>query len=75
MYAAIFIIGIGISLLSSNWIVSLLYMLPVICMYLVRVSDEEKMMIEQFGDEYRKYMKKAGRLIPKMSILIDKNRT
>lgn len=69
MYAAIFIIGIGISLLSSNWIVALSYMLPVICMYLVRISDEEKMMIEQFGDEYRMYMKKTGRLIPKLRIL------
>jgi protein-S-isoprenylcysteine O-methyltransferase Ste14 len=75
MYAAIFIIGIGISLLSSNWIVALSYMLPVVCMYLVRVSDEEKMMTEQFGDKYRKYMKRTGRLIPKLSILIDKNRT
>jgi protein-S-isoprenylcysteine O-methyltransferase Ste14 len=66
MYAAIFLIGIGASLLSANWIVALSYMLPVTCMYLVRVSDEEKMMIEQFGDEYREYMRRTGRLIPKL---------
>jgi protein-S-isoprenylcysteine O-methyltransferase Ste14 len=66
MYTAIFIIGIGISLLSSNWIVALSYMIPVICMYLVRISDEEKMMIEQFGNEYVEYMKKTGRIIPKI---------
>lgn len=57
MYAAIFIIGIGITLLSSNWIVALCYMLPVICMYLVRIYDEERMMIEQFGKDYRKYIR------------------
>lgn len=69
MYAAIFIIGTGISLLSSNWIVALSYMLPVICMYLVRISDEEKMMTEQFGDEYREYMRNTNRLIPKIKAL------
>lgn len=66
MYSAIFIIGIGISLLSSNWIVALSYMLPVILMYLIRISDEEKMMIEQFGNEYVEYMKNTGRIIPKI---------
>ncbi len=72
MYAAIFLIGIGVSFLSANWIVTLSYMLPVICLYMVRVSDEEKMMAEQFGNEYRKYIKRTGRLIPKLSTLIDK---
>lgn len=66
MYAAIFIIGIGISLLSSNLIVALSYMLPVICMCLVRISDEEKMMIEQFGNEYVEYVKNTGRIIPEI---------
>jgi len=68
MYAAIFLIGIGVSLLSANWIVALSYMLPTTCLYLVRVSDEEEMMIGQFGDDYRKYMARTGRLVPKLSI-------
>lgn len=75
MYAAIALIGIGVSLLSANLLVILAHMLSIISMYLVRVSDEEKMMIEKFGDEYREYMRRTGRLIPKLSILIDKNRT
>ena len=75
MYAAIFLIGTGVSLLSANWIVALSYMLPAISLYLVRISDEEKMMIEWFGDEYQEYMRMTGRLIPKLSILINKNRT
>ena len=75
MYASIFLIGIGVSFLSANWIVALSYMLPAISLYLVRVSDEEKMMTEQFGDEYREYMRRTRRLIPKLSTLINKNRT
>ncbi len=66
MYAAIFLTAIGTSLLSANWLVTLAHMLSVISMYQVRVSDEEEMMVEQFGDEYRKYMRRTGRLIPKL---------
>ena len=66
MYAAIFLIGIGVSLLSANWIVALSYMMPTASLYLVRVSDEEEMMIGQFGDEYREYMRRTGRLTPKL---------
>lgn len=69
MYVAIFLIGIGVSLLSANLIVALSYMLPMTNMYLFRIYDEEKMMAEQFGDEYRKYMQNTGRLIPKLRIL------
>ncbi len=66
MYVAFFLIGIGVSLLSANWIVALSYMLPMINMYLFRISDEEKMMIEQFGGKYKEYMRMTGRLIPKL---------
>jgi protein-S-isoprenylcysteine O-methyltransferase Ste14 len=30
-----------------------------------RIGFEESLMIEYFGDEYREYMKKTGRLFPK----------
>jgi len=66
MYAAIFLIGIGVSLLSANWIVALSYMMPTASPYLVCVSDEEEMMIGQFGDEYRPFMTRTGRLISKL---------
>lgn len=31
---------------------------------LIKTQREEKMMLEQFGDEYREYMKRTGRLVP-----------
>jgi protein-S-isoprenylcysteine O-methyltransferase Ste14 len=31
---------------------------------LLKIQREEKMMLEQFGDEYREYMKRTGRLLP-----------
>lgn len=74
MYAAILLIGTGISLLSANWIVALSYILPVICMYLVRVSDEEEMMTEQFGNQYKDYKGRTGRLVPDLSALRNKSK-
>jgi len=34
-------------------------------MYWARVADEEQMLIDQFGDDYRAYMRRTGRLIPR----------
>jgi protein-S-isoprenylcysteine O-methyltransferase Ste14 len=35
-------------------------------MYYARVADEERMLVEQFGDEYRDYMRRTGRLLPRL---------
>jgi protein-S-isoprenylcysteine O-methyltransferase Ste14 len=34
--------------------------------YLVRVPKEERMMVEQFGQEYQDYMRRVGGIIPKI---------
>jgi protein-S-isoprenylcysteine O-methyltransferase Ste14 len=34
-------------------------------MYMARVSLEEKMMTDRFGETYREYMKHTGRLLPR----------
>ena len=34
-------------------------------LYFLRVPKEEEMLIAEFGDEYREYMKETGRVIPK----------
>jgi protein-S-isoprenylcysteine O-methyltransferase Ste14 len=34
--------------------------------YLLRVGKEEAMLIDQFGDEYRSYLNRTGRIIPKI---------
>ncbi len=65
MYSAFFIIGIGFVILSANWLVGIIYLVPLLAMYLSRASSEEKMMIDRFGDSYRLYMKHTGRLFPR----------
>jgi protein-S-isoprenylcysteine O-methyltransferase Ste14 len=66
MYTAFFIIGIGFFLLSTNWLVGIIYLGTLSLMYMVRISAEEKMMLDRFGDDYRQYMKKTGRILPRL---------
>ncbi|GAH99311.1 unnamed protein product [marine sediment metagenome] len=33
--------------------------------FFVWIGKEEKMLLEQFGDEYRTYMERTGRLLPR----------
>lgn len=66
MYTSFFIIGIGFLFLSANWLIGVSYLGTLLLMYTARVSAEEKMMMERFGDSYRQYMKTTGRLLPRL---------
>ena len=54
MYTAFFIIGVGFSLVSANGLVAALYLGTLAPMYVLRVSAEEQMMADRFGDRYRR---------------------
>jgi len=66
MYSAHFLWGIAQALLIHNWIAGLASLIVMLPMYLLRVRREEQMMLEQFGEEYRLYMKRTGRIIPRL---------
>ena len=63
MYSAIVGWMMSLGLVAANWI-------PLVCgalcaiQFILRIRGEEKMMLQQFGDEYRQYMKRTGRLLP-----------
>ncbi len=64
IYTAMFFWVIGLALFSANLVFVLLALLTIFGLIL-RVPKEEKMMIEQFGDEYTKYMKITGKFFPR----------
>ncbi len=66
MYAAHGLWALAQALMLHNWLVGPAFLVVFIPFYLVRVPREERMMIEQFGDEYREYMRRTGRMIPPM---------
>lgn len=65
MYAAHFLWAIAQALLLQNWIAGWAFLVAFFPVYLQRCPKEEKMVLEQFGDGYREYMSRTGRLIPR----------
>jgi len=65
IYTAMFGWGIGVALLTANILFALLALAMAIGI-LIRVPKEEQMMSGEFGQEYKKYMKKTGRFFPKL---------
>jgi protein-S-isoprenylcysteine O-methyltransferase Ste14 len=68
MYAAILLFGLAQGLLLPNWLAGWSGLVTFAVMYLVRVPNEERMMCEFFGDEYRDYMRQSGRVVPRRRI-------
>lgn len=66
MYAAHLLWGIAQALLIPNWIAGLASLIIFIPVYLLRFPREERMMLEQFGEDYRSYMNRTGRVIPRL---------
>src|SRR5215204_5393163 len=65
MYASIWLWGIAQTLLLQNWIAGWASIVLFVPMYVLRVSREEQM-IEQFGEAYRAYMNRTGRVGPRL---------
>jgi protein-S-isoprenylcysteine O-methyltransferase Ste14 len=54
----------GIALVTANWFFIALLVVSLVVLAL-RIPKEEQMMIEDFGEEYKVYMQRTGRLFPK----------
>lgn len=64
MYSALFLLGLGWLLLTANWFIGAPLMLGIILVVIVRIENEEKVLIDLFGDDYRNYVKHTGRFLP-----------
>lgn len=66
MYAAVWLGGMAQTLLLQNWIAGWAGLVLFLPMYIFRVPREEQMMLEQFGEAYREYMNRTGRVVPRL---------
>lgn len=65
MYTSFFALLATSALLTANWLIGalgLVYSLLIV----QRVSEEEAMLLESFGDDYRGYMGQTGRFLPRL---------
>ena len=64
MYLAFWLWAVAQALLLPNWVAGLSGLLGFGILYFLRVAQEEQLMLETFGDDYRVYMARSKRLIP-----------
>jgi protein-S-isoprenylcysteine O-methyltransferase Ste14 len=67
IYSAFLLILGAIILISANWPIGLSFIGMTTLEIASRIGFEEALMIEYFGDEYRQYMNRTGRLLPKFT--------
>jgi protein-S-isoprenylcysteine O-methyltransferase Ste14 len=65
LYTAFDGFGLSLALVSANWFFVAFFILSAVGLW-YRVPKEEKMMLDQFGDEYQVYMHCTGRFFPKV---------
>jgi len=66
IYTAFVLILGSTLLISANWFIGLAWLGMTLLEVASRISFEESLMLEYFGDQYREYMKKTGRLFPRL---------
>lgn len=64
MYSSFFLLGVAQMLLIPNWFAGLAGIAGAGVLYGFRVRREERMMLDNFGDDYRAYMASTKRIVP-----------
>lgn len=65
MYAAILLFDVAQGLMLANWLAGWSALAVFLLLYAIRAPREERMMMDSFGDAYRDYTKRTGRLFPR----------
>jgi protein-S-isoprenylcysteine O-methyltransferase Ste14 len=65
IYLALLVFLTGIALNTANWFFIGLLIVSIVVLAL-RIPKEEQMMIEEFGEVYKKYIERTGSFLPKI---------
>jgi protein-S-isoprenylcysteine O-methyltransferase Ste14 len=66
MYLSLWLLVLAQAMILPNYVAGFSGLLPFGILYFLRVRNEEAMMVKHFGAQYEQYMKKTGRLLPKL---------
>lgn len=66
MYASIWLWGLAQGMMLANWFAGWAVIPAFAAMYFIRTPREERLMCEEFGDGYREYTRRTGRLFPRL---------
>src|SRR5213594_3382197 len=66
MSSALVLYAVAHALVIPNWVAGPSNVVAFAVLFALRVRPEERMMLEQFGDEYAAYMARTKRLVPRV---------
>ena len=66
MYSALVVYSAGQALVIPNWVAGPSNVIAFAVLVALRVRAEERMMVQQFGDEYAAYAARTKRLVPRV---------
>ena len=58
---------IAVGLMQSSWFVLFISVVVALLLRLLVIPAEESALVAKFGDQYREYMRRTGRLLPRVS--------
>jgi protein-S-isoprenylcysteine O-methyltransferase Ste14 len=64
MYSAFWLWAAAQALLLPNWVAGFAGLVGFGILFFGRIAEEERMMLETFGDRYHEYMARTHRVIP-----------
>jgi protein-S-isoprenylcysteine O-methyltransferase Ste14 len=64
MYLALWLYSLGQTLVIPNWVAGPSYLVTFGVLFVLRVGPEERLMREEFGQDYESYMARTRRLVP-----------
>jgi protein-S-isoprenylcysteine O-methyltransferase Ste14 len=67
MYASIWLWAVAQGMMLANWLAGWAVVPVFAVMYFSRIPGEERMMCDTFGDSYRNYARRTGRLFPRLT--------
>ncbi len=65
IYSAHLLWGAAQVLLIHNWVCGFLGFALIVIIMALRIPREEKLLLDQYGEEYRSYMQRSGALLPR----------
>jgi protein-S-isoprenylcysteine O-methyltransferase Ste14 len=65
LYLGAFMIWLGLAMVSFTLLPLVVLAFYVVPIYLLYIREEERLMIERYGDAYREYRRRVGGLVPR----------
>ena len=65
LYTTAIALILAIGLMAANWFILLFALIALVSIRVVVVPVEEQALLTTFGDEYRDYMQRTARLLPR----------